>query len=89
MINEGELWSVDMNRDQLRDFFVASGIAIERERQKFALQNEVGHEVFILYGMDLNSHIDSSDKNYQGSGVSLESVMIIFMRTTPKLNHFL
>ena len=44
IVHEGDLWSVDMNRDQLREFFVASGIAIERERQKFALQNEVGHE---------------------------------------------
>ena len=89
MIHEGDLWSVDMDRDQLRDFFVASGIAIERERQKFALQNEVGHEVFILYGINLNSHVDPSDKNYQGSGVSLGIGYDYFlMRTTPKLNHF-
>ncbi len=89
MIHEGDLWSVDMDRDQLREFFVASGIAIERERQKFALQNEVGHEIFILYGVDLNSHIDPSDKNYQGSGVSLGIGYDYFlMRTIPKLNHF-
>ena len=89
IIHEGDRWSVDMDRDQLREFFVASGIAIERERQKFALQNEVGHEIFILYGVDLNSHIDPSDKNYQGSGVSLGIGYDYFlMRTTSKLNHF-
>ena len=38
--------------------------------------------------MGLNSHIDSSDKNYQ-SGVSLGIGYDYFlMRTTPKLNHF-
>ena len=89
IIHEGDLWSVDMDRDQLREFFVASGIAIERERQKFALQNEVGHEIFILYGMNLNSHVDPSDKNYQGSGISLGIGYDYFlMRTSPKLNHF-
>jgi hypothetical protein len=73
----------------LRDFFVSSGIALERERQKFALENEVGHEFFILYGVDLNSHIDPSDKNYQGSGVSLGIGYDYFlMKTTKKLEHF-
>lgn len=89
ILGEGDLWSSDFDRDQLRDFFVSSGIALERERQKFALENEVGHEFFILYGVELNSHIDSSDKNYQGSGVSLGIGYDYFlMKTTKKLEHF-
>ena len=89
ILNEGNTWSSDLDRDQLRDFFVSSGIAIERERQKYALENEVGHEVFILYGVDLNSHIDPNDQNYQGSGVSLGIGYDYFlMKTSMKLKRF-
>ncbi len=68
---EGLTFSADMDDEQLRRFFINSGIAEEVERQKRALFEKSGSEINFGYHSALSSHTTNEDKNYQGTDYSL------------------
>jgi hypothetical protein len=68
---DGKLWSSDMNDDQLRRFFISSGIRRENERQRLALSEYNSNEVTLYYSTALREHYTTNDDNFQGSNYSL------------------
>lgn len=68
---DGDLWSSDMNDEQLRRFFIKSGIRRENERQRLALNEYNSNEVTFFYSTALREHYTTDDDNFQGSNYSL------------------
>ncbi len=68
---DGDLWSSDMNDEQLRRFFIKSGIRRENERQRLALSEYNSNEVSFFYSTALREHFTTEDDNFQGSNYSL------------------
>ncbi len=67
----GPLWSADMDDEQLRRYFVSSGIQKEYRRREKALENRSNNEIFIKGDIGLSNHTTSEDANNQGNGYSL------------------
>lgn len=68
---DGKLWSSDMNDEQLRRFFIKSGIRRENERQRLALSEYNSNEVTFFYSTAMREHYTTNDDNFQGSNYSL------------------
>ena len=79
---DGELWSSDMNDDQLRRFFISSGIRRENERQRLNLSEYNSNEVTVFYSTALREHYTSEDDNFQGSNYSLGVGYELHLRRT-------
>ncbi|MCO4793021.1 MAG: hypothetical protein KC493_04875 [Bacteriovoracaceae bacterium] len=68
---DGKLWSSDMDDEQLRRFFIKSGIRRENERQRLSLSEYNANEVTVTYSTALVNHYTTNDDNFQGSNYSL------------------
>jgi hypothetical protein len=68
---EGPDWSKDLNDEELRRFFVNSGINHELNRQRFALENKMGHEVTVSAATAFQTHTSSNDSSLQGTNYYL------------------
>lgn len=68
---EGETWSADMDDDQLRNYFIKSGIAEEQARRKRVLEEKMGHEINIKIYTDFDDTTVEQDQNNTGLGYSL------------------
>lgn len=68
--NEGDMWSASLNDKELRDYFMKNGIAEERRRQNFAIDNRIGNEAFIRYSWNTSVNYSDTDQNNQGQGYS-------------------
>lgn len=68
---EGPTWSADMEDKQLRRFFIKSGIAEEKERQKRVLSERVGHELNFKITSDADNVTTENDQSNTGIGYSI------------------
>ncbi|MBK25525.1 MAG: hypothetical protein CME70_16130 [Halobacteriovorax sp.] len=68
---EGEAWSADMEDEQLRKYFIRSGIAEEQARRKRVLSERMGHEINIKVYTDMDNSVSAEDPNNTGLGYSL------------------
>ncbi|GAB4020435.1 MAG: hypothetical protein Fur0010_22960 [Bdellovibrio sp.] len=86
---EGPMYSASMSDQQLRKFFIQSGILEERERQMRALVERPGHDVTFRYTSNLTNHTTAEDPNFQGVNYFL-SVGYEYQlgRTLPSLSSF-
>ena len=64
------MWSASLNDKELRDYFMKNGIAEERRRQNFAIDNRIGNEAFIRYSWNTSVNYSDTDQNNQGQGYS-------------------
>ena len=70
MQKEGDMWSSSMSDHELRDFFMRNGIAEEKRRQEFAIDNRIGNEAFVRYSWNTTVNYSDADQNNQGQGYS-------------------
>ncbi len=68
----GDFWSADMSDEQLRRYFVTSGLAREVERRKLALENREGNEIMMRMTRGFYNNSDPQDSNYRGLYNALE-----------------
>lgn len=86
---QGERWSADLDSAELRRFFVNSGIAKEKERQRLALETKQGHELLLRIASSLINHTTVDDINHQGTGYSVGfGYEFHLSRTTLTLDRF-
>lgn len=86
---EGPMYSASMSDAQLRKFFIESGIAEERERQRQALGERAGHDLTFRYTSALSTHTTAEDPNFQGTDYFVSiSYEYQLLQTTPKLRDF-
>ncbi|MGB0452825.1 MAG: hypothetical protein ACPGJV_03850 [Bacteriovoracaceae bacterium] len=67
----GDRWSSDMNDEELRRFFVQSGIEKERRRQELALDRRAGNEILLRMTTALVANTAVDDSNNQGMDYAL------------------
>ena len=68
----GDFWSADMSDEQLRRYFVTSGLSREVERRKLALENREGNEILVRITRCAYDNSDAQDKNYRSLYSALE-----------------
>ena len=68
---QGQRWSADLNDEELRRFFIQSGIEKERRRQEFSLDRRAGNEVLLRATTELANKTTVEDNNNQNTGYSL------------------
>ncbi len=85
----GKFWSGDMSDEQMRRFFIESGLMREHERRRLALESNPSHEFMMRLNYGLTSMADNSDPNYQAPSTS---VLLAYewhmMRTAPNLKRW-
>lgn len=77
---EGPTWSADMEDAQLRRYFIKSGIAEEKERQKRVLSERTGHELNFKITSDADEVTTVNDENNTGIGYSINLTYEVPMR---------
>jgi len=86
---QGDFWSADMSDEQLRRYFVTSGLAKEVERRKLGLENREGNEILVRYTQGLMENHTSDDPNFQSLYGSFDiSYEYHLMRTTKTLQNW-
>ena len=86
---DGEMWSADMDDEEIREFIITSGLAREYERVTFALENRISHELIFRFSTDLNVNTSKYDNNFNGAGRALEiSYEFHMLRYFKKLSPF-
>lgn len=61
------MWSATMQEREIRNYLLKSGFKEERQRQKHAMTNRKGHELFIRYSFDTGDNIEQREAaNLQG-----------------------
>ncbi|MBT7610979.1 MAG: hypothetical protein HN576_14550 [Bacteriovoracaceae bacterium] len=80
----GKLWSVEMDDQQLRKFFIESGIRRENERQGLALETYDTNEILLFYSTGLHPHFTLGIEGFQGTNYSLGIGYEFFLRRTSK-----
>lgn len=86
---DGELWSADMNDDDLRRYFVQTGLERETRRRELVMNELEGHEIILHYSGSMVSHGNSVDPNYQGKGYNLGiSYDLHLSRTSQELKNW-
>lgn len=68
---DGELWSSDMNEEELRHYFIQTGLKQELERQKRALGRRHSSEISFEFSTPLVTTANNEDPNLQGTNYSL------------------
>lgn len=68
---EGELWSGDMDKEEVQEYLFKSGIAREKMRRDNALLFKSGNEFIVFFGSNLTSVATSEDPSHQNKGFSL------------------
>lgn len=86
---DGPLWSADMNRQELRNYFVQSGIEQEKRRQEKALRRHDSNEVTFEFATGLNKTANPDDPDFQGTNYSVGlSYEFHLGRTVEKLDNW-
>ncbi len=86
--HHGPLWSANMSEDQLRKFFVASGILDEMEERERVLYKAVAHEFLFRYTVDMVDNTLAADLGTRGVGGYLGIGYEFHLgRTSRALNH--
>ncbi len=68
---DGPFWSADMSDSELRRFFKESGIAKEKAKQNYILDNLMKHEVQLGYAFGVSQNVSDSDLTNKGQSYSL------------------
>ncbi len=68
---DGELWSADMNDEEMRNYMLETGIDEEKRRQKYNLEHKAGLEFSFKIGLGMSDHFTELDPSYQGRGYSI------------------
>ncbi len=68
---EGPLFSSGLTDDQLREFYIRSGIEKELRRQKEVLEEKASHEINIRYATGISDHSTTDDPNHQSADYSI------------------
>jgi hypothetical protein len=68
---EGKLWSADMDKHELKEYIVKSGIALEKQRRANLLALKSGNEVSFFMTSNMTSNYTTEDPNHQNNGLSL------------------
>lgn len=68
---QGQRWSADLDDDELRRFFIQSGIERERRRQEFSLDRRAGNELLFRATTALTNKTTVEDDNNQNTGYAL------------------
>lgn len=71
MERDGPLWSSDMSQQELRDFFIESGVEQEKRRQERALREHDSNEVTFEFATGLQQTFNPDDPDFQGQNYSL------------------
>ena len=86
---KGELWSADMDDEQLRRFYVESGVAREHERQQLLASTSINNEIFIRYQRSFLDHTSELSDFGRGIGTAFEmGHEYHLVRTSQKLSPF-
>lgn len=89
MRRDGELWSADLNDEELRSFMLTSGLAQERRRQELALTEDESHEVIFRANTGLVNNTNPDDPNFQNISYGLSaSYEYALKRIAPFLGSF-
>ncbi len=67
----GPLHSSGLSDDQLRDFYIRSGIEKELRRQKSVLEEKASHEISIRYASGISDNSSAADPNHQSADYSI------------------
>ncbi|HAZ13322.1 MAG: hypothetical protein A2X86_15130 [Bdellovibrionales bacterium GWA2_49_15] len=81
----GDFWSADMSDEQLRRYFVTSGLAREVDRRKLALENREGNEILLRITRGAYDNSDAQDGNYRALYNALEIGYEYHLMRTSKL----
>ena len=82
----GQFWSVDMTDDQLRRYFVQSGLEAEHQRIELGLKTKPAHEILIRLNYGLTANTSSDDPNNQAPGSTANiAYEWHLMKTSPNL----
>lgn len=68
---EGPMWSGDMDKDELQNYLITTGIAAEQVRRENAMLFKSGNEVTIFLGSNVTNHASTEDPSHQNNGFSL------------------
>lgn len=79
------LWSAAMSDDQLRRFFIVSGLKEEKERQQRALDFYARHEVTLKFNKGFEHHDSLEDRENQGRFVGLGLYYEYMLKETSEL----
>ncbi|MCY4524932.1 MAG: hypothetical protein OXB84_09340 [Halobacteriovoraceae bacterium] len=69
---KGALWSAEMDDDQLRRFYVRSGVVEEEERRRLVTTTKVSNEFFFRYFRSFRDHTSDVNDINRGVGTSIE-----------------
>lgn len=69
--NEGKRWSADLSDEQLRTFFVKSGISEEVKRRQKAFNQKFAHEIVFSLASSISRNTNEIDTSNKGLGYSL------------------
>ena len=87
--DEGELWSGAMDDDELREFFLRSGIANEKARRSQVLDYHLKHEVLLRYSTGIANNVTDDDLTNQGQPYELSAGYDFHLgRTAESLDRF-
>lgn len=70
---DGDMWSADLNDQQLRRYFVKTGLWAEKERRETFINELEAHEIVLSYAGSVNTHVATAeiDPSYQNRGYQL------------------
>lgn len=68
---DGEGWSEDLDDEELRRYFVRTGLESEARRRESALNELDGNEIMFHYSGSTSDHTNKEDPNYHNLGYNL------------------
>ena len=87
--SKGELWSAEMDDNQLRRFYLESGVASEHERQKLLATTSISNEFFLRYQRSFLDHTSDLSDFGRGFGAAFEiGHELHLVKTSKKLSPF-
>ena len=86
---KGGLWSADMDDEQLRRFYLESGVAREQKRQQLLATTNISNEFFFRYQRSFLDHTSDLSGFNRGVGASFEvGHEFHLVRTSKRLSPF-
>lgn len=83
---EGPMWSGDMDKDELQNYLITTGIAAETVRRENAMLFKSGNEVTIYFGSNISNHATPLDQSHQNNGFSIGIAYELYLaRASQKL----
>ncbi len=87
--DRGALFSREMSDQELREFFINSGIERELARQKKSLEQSLDHEFVLVYSNNMTNHTSTEDPSYQGSNYAISLAYELYLlRTSERLRNY-